>query len=658
MKKILAKAIAALLCTATFAYADSVNSRKTNFRFLKIDGVTCLDTSADRIYHDTNCNKVKDVDENFIDVLDHTLLTNIGADSHATIDSHIDLVNEHLDWTTSVGTIHTGNYIEGGAGTDTTAYHVSGTDVAVADGGTGASSHIDGGVLFGSGTGAVTNSGLLSDGQMIVGDGTTDPAVESGATLRTSIGVDPIGTDNSTDVTIESGLNYVTISSQELTLGTVDISDDTNLAVGAPITLTGDTIDITKTAFEDGGTDELEITAGMMATGTSATATTYWAGDNTWDTPVPAADSLTWLEHDFSPTLASNEGMETDECQIVATATGACVLCEGSGKDDDEHQFCFPDIDPTDTTYNMLTSYDYGTPVNVGNAYVATLPGIDFTGADFSVVGTGKACLGGSEAGSFCTVDGDCAGSPAGVCTASKMATISLHANVLKTTSTDVMLESTDNVMDDAKHICLGAGSDGCLESNGTDVDVTGGFDMSAATIQIPSNSTPSVSVVGEIEVDSDDGTLHIYSDAEHKYYPGRGRQVFTTTNWIWGGDTVLTNGNDIYPMVNAIWSGSSANETFSQQLVKAGMVCHDLYVDTPGCTWDGTTVLTAGFRDDASTVLSCTISSGTTCDSGVSTATVVSGSKINFFLQCDGVDCPPDGTYCNPNMNVICDLD
>jgi len=31
--------------------------------------------------------------------------------------------NEHLDWTSSVGTIHTGNYIEGGAGTDTTAIH-------------------------------------------------------------------------------------------------------------------------------------------------------------------------------------------------------------------------------------------------------------------------------------------------------------------------------------------------------------------------------------------------------------------------------------------------------------------------------------------------------------------------------------------------------
>ena len=44
---------------------------------------------------------------------------------------------------------------------------------------------------------------VLTDGQMIVGDGTTDPVAESGATLRTSIGV---GTGDSPQVTgIELG---------------------------------------------------------------------------------------------------------------------------------------------------------------------------------------------------------------------------------------------------------------------------------------------------------------------------------------------------------------------------------------------------------------------------------------------------------------------
>ena len=56
------------------------------------------------------------------------------------------------------------------------------TALAVAQGGTGASTLTDGGVLLGSGTGAITATAVLTDGQMLVGDGTTDPAIESGAT--------------------------------------------------------------------------------------------------------------------------------------------------------------------------------------------------------------------------------------------------------------------------------------------------------------------------------------------------------------------------------------------------------------------------------------------------------------------------------------------
>jgi hypothetical protein len=81
---------------------------------------------------------------------------------------------------TSLGTIGTGTW--------------EATDVGVAHGGTGASSLTDGGILLGSGTGAITAMAVLADGEMIVGDGTTDPVAESGSTLRTSIGV-AIGSD-------------------------------------------------------------------------------------------------------------------------------------------------------------------------------------------------------------------------------------------------------------------------------------------------------------------------------------------------------------------------------------------------------------------------------------------------------------------------------
>ena len=46
------------------------------------------------------------------------------------------------------------------------------------------------------------------------------------AAARTTLGVDAAGTDNSTDVTIAAGRDYVTITDQELTLGAVDLAAD------------------------------------------------------------------------------------------------------------------------------------------------------------------------------------------------------------------------------------------------------------------------------------------------------------------------------------------------------------------------------------------------------------------------------------------------
>ena len=47
--------------------------------------------------------------------------------------------------------------------------------LAVSAGGTGATSLTDGGILLGSGTSAVTAMGVLADGEIVVGDGSTDP---------------------------------------------------------------------------------------------------------------------------------------------------------------------------------------------------------------------------------------------------------------------------------------------------------------------------------------------------------------------------------------------------------------------------------------------------------------------------------------------------
>jgi len=82
----------------------------------------------------------------------------------------------------------------------------------------------------------------------------------SAGDVRTAIDVDQAGTDNSTDVTLAGSLDYLTISGQEITLGQIDISDDTNLSTdGTTITLTGDQLSVTT-----GGIDTTQLADGSV----------------------------------------------------------------------------------------------------------------------------------------------------------------------------------------------------------------------------------------------------------------------------------------------------------------------------------------------------------------------------------------------------------
>ena len=134
---------------------------------------------------------------------------------------------------------------------------VTGT-LPVANGGSGATTLTDGGVLLGSGTGAVTAMSVLANSEMIVGDGTTDPVAESGATLRTSIGV---GTGDSPQVTgIELG---------HATDTTITRSSAGVLAVEGNVMYHASGTDIPVT---DGGTGVSTLTDGgvLLGSGTGA----------------------------------------------------------------------------------------------------------------------------------------------------------------------------------------------------------------------------------------------------------------------------------------------------------------------------------------------------------------------------------------------------
>lgn len=82
-------------------------------------------------------------------------------------------------------------------------YRVSGTDVSVADGGTGASTLTDHGILLGSGTDAITPLGVATNGQLPIGSTGADPVL---ATISEGEGVD-----------VTNGTGTITIAGEDAT---------------------------------------------------------------------------------------------------------------------------------------------------------------------------------------------------------------------------------------------------------------------------------------------------------------------------------------------------------------------------------------------------------------------------------------------------------
>ena len=152
---------------------------------------------------------------------------------------------------TTLGTIGTGTW--------------QGTDVGVAHGGTGASSLTDGGVLLGSGTGAVTAMAVLADSEMIVGDGSGDPVAESGATLRTSIGVGTGDSPQFTGLTISgTGVSSLDVGGG-INVGTGNVS-----LVGTDGKISGP---LSSTIIDDlSGANLTTLNASNISSGTLANA--------------------------------------------------------------------------------------------------------------------------------------------------------------------------------------------------------------------------------------------------------------------------------------------------------------------------------------------------------------------------------------------------
>jgi hypothetical protein len=197
----------------TFATAsDTLNIGASNDGTLTIGGVTIINNAGSGAVALSGINS-------------------LDATTEATIEAAIDTLSN----LTSIGTIATGVW--------------AATDVAVAHGGTGVSSAGDArtnlGLVIGTnvqaydadlaaiagltsaankipyftGSGAAAVADFTAFGRSIVDD------ADAGA-VRTTIGVDAAGTDNSTNVTLAGSLDYLTISGQEITRGAIVLTTD------------------------------------------------------------------------------------------------------------------------------------------------------------------------------------------------------------------------------------------------------------------------------------------------------------------------------------------------------------------------------------------------------------------------------------------------
>jgi len=147
------------------------------------------------------------------------------------------------------------------------------------------SSLTDGGVLLGSGAGAITPMAVLADSEMIVGDGSTDPVAESGATLRTSIGV---GTGDSPQFTAVNVGAASDTTVARASAGDINVEGNIVYRAGG-----------TDVPVADGGTGRSTLTANYALLGNGATAVQMIApgtsgnlltsNGSTWASTTPAA---------------------------------------------------------------------------------------------------------------------------------------------------------------------------------------------------------------------------------------------------------------------------------------------------------------------------------------------------------------------------------
>ena len=195
------------------------------------------------------------------------------------------------------------------------------TALPVGSGGTGASTLTDGGVLVGSGTGAVTSLGQATNGQLVVGSTGADPVL---ATLT-----------GGSNITVTNTAGAISIAATGLGSGTVQTVSATGTENGITLVSDGDTVNpvITLGGALTGVTNSQlsnsAVTLGTTSVALGATAASLVGLTNVESTSFTGSFSGSFVGTTDLPDLVSGNGLSGGPYDGAATATFS-VAADGS----------------------------------------------------------------------------------------------------------------------------------------------------------------------------------------------------------------------------------------------------------------------------------------------------------------------------------------
>ena len=195
------------------------------------------------------------------------------------------------------------------------------TALPVASGGTGTSTFTDGGVLLGSGTGAVTALGQAINGQLVVGSTGADPVL---ATLT-----------GGANITVTNTAGAISIAASGLGSGTVQSVSATGTENGITLVSDGDSVNpvITLGGALTGVTNSQlsnsAVTLGTTSVALGATAASLVGLTNVESTSFTGSFSGSFVGTTDLPDLVSGNGLSGGPYDGAATATFS-VAADGS----------------------------------------------------------------------------------------------------------------------------------------------------------------------------------------------------------------------------------------------------------------------------------------------------------------------------------------